>query len=546
MESFDISPCEKSPDLPLLEKQRAISGTAITRRPKAAMPTQLDPASSPPVLTQSGLTPNQPRQRRSSVNLPVPDDDAPREAALIRPEPSEESHCEMDTPTKKPARRARRNPSGSNKRLEPSPLRTTAPPGPNVVAGYEAAEARRVSLFARSHTSPETQNEAERKGQRPSAAERSASVPTTPSKKLSGAQLDSSMAKLIRNGPSKDTECHLKDGGLYLFHVPTKRNRGASGQDWPDRKGRAGSSQRDNESMQAPEEHLALHGNGREYSVLRPCLCTRRHREYFEVSEKIAVEVFPRWRDFCKKRPWDNGGTIKTVWGKRLDARAAFDGPGQDFDHGKFGRHWGTYTMPWLVERVLSDAIHQGKRWFPNRWQAVAVAEMFTIIFLSPASVWVHVWMAAVAALLLIDTVVIADLHATASVVQLMEGGLQDELTADAKGLAPEASQGETPPRHGTGGDAWSETVEEDIPDASDGASSVGPGDPMDVDRDDGCQESTDEEDRPGGSVCSPASLATATAEDEVLERPRSLELKAQVMSGEREVIDLTYMSESD
>ncbi|WDK16940.1 hypothetical protein CGRA01v4_08223 [Colletotrichum graminicola] len=519
MESFDISPCEKSPDLPLLEKQRAISGTAITRRPKAAMPTQLDPASSPPVLTQSGLTPNQPRQRRSSVNLPVPDDDAPREAALIRPEPSEESHCEMDTPTKKPARRARRNPSGSNKRLEPSPLRTTAPPGPNVVAGYEAAEARRVSLFARSHTSPETQNEAERKGQRPSAAERSASVPTTPSKKLSGAQLDSSMAKLIRNGPSKDTECHLKDGGLYLFH-PLKSI-------WHS------TAMAENIPFYGFAEKL-IHAELGNYRYNQPCLCTRRHREYFEVSEKIAVEVFPRWRDFCKKRPWDNGGTIKTVWGKRLDARAAFDGPGQDFDHGKFGRHWGTYTMPWLVERVLSDAIHQGKRWFPNRWQAVAVAEMFTIIFLSPASVWVHVWMAAVAALLLIDTVVIADLHATASVVQLMEG------------LAPEASQGETPPRHGTGGDAWSETVEEDIPDASDGASSVGPGDPMDVDRDDGCQESTDEEDRPGGSVCSPASLATATAEDEVLERPRSLELKAQVMSGEREVIDLTYMSESD
>ncbi|KAK1959726.1 hypothetical protein LY78DRAFT_750875 [Colletotrichum sublineola] len=522
MQSFDISPDEKTPDLPGPKKnisRRVISGSAITSRPKAAMGAQLSPASSPPMPTQSGLTPMKPRQRRSSINLPVPDGDAPRDAVLLRPEPPEESDCEMDTPTKKPAPRARRKPSGLNKQLGRSPLRTMTPPGPNVTAGYKAAGVRQLPLFARSHTSPETQDEAERKRRRPSAAERSASDPATPLKKLSGAQLDSSMAKLIRDGPSKDKATQLKDGGIYLF-IFQPRGTGAQ-------LVKIGRTERD----------------------------AQEHREYFEVSEDIAVEVFKRWRDFCQKRPWDDGGTIRTLWSKRLDTRTAFDGPGQDFDHGKFGRHWSTYTMPWLIELMLSDAIYQWKRWFPYRWRAVAVAELFTIIFLSPVSAWAQFWIATVGALCVIDTAVPEDLHVTASVARLMEGGSQslvlwymswrDGLAADVKGLAPEASSGETPPHQETGGDVWSETAEEDTAALSDGASSIGcVGDPMDINRDGGCQESTDE-DGPGGDVGSPATVKTASVQDGVSERPKSLGLNAQKMPGKREVmievVDLTH-----
>ncbi|KAK2004365.1 hypothetical protein LX36DRAFT_676960 [Colletotrichum falcatum] len=549
MQSFDVSPNEKSPELPVPRKRvsrLAISGRDTTDRPKAAMATQLGPASSPPMSTQSGLTPSQPRQRRSSVNLPVPGSDAPHGAVLSRPEPPEESDCEMDTPTKKPARRARVKPSGPRKQLGPSPLRRTASPGPSVAVGYEAAEDLRVPLFARSHTSPETQSEVVRKSRRPSATERSASDPATPSKKLSGAQLDSSMAKLIRNGPSTKTD--RKDGGIYLLI------------------GRAGPSQGDKCSVQAPEERLALHGHGREYPLAnyrhrRRCACNTQHREYFEVSEDIAVEVFERWRDFCKKRPWDGGGTIKKVWARRLDTRGAFDGPGRDFDHGRFGRHWSGYTMPRLVELVLSDTRQQWERWFPDRWKAVAMAEMFTIAFLSPASVWMRAWMAAVGALLLVDMVVSADLQMVALVARLMEGGLQplvlryvywrDGLAADAEDPAPEAGSGGTtpPPHQGAGEDAWSETAEGNAASASDETASV-VGGPMDTDRDAGSQELTDEEDGPDGDVCSPASPETVSVRGGVFEQPSSTDPNVQKkMLGGREVtkelIDLTTI-ESD
>ncbi|KAK2041360.1 DUF1766-domain-containing protein [Colletotrichum somersetense] len=486
----------------------------------------------------------------------------------------------MDTPTKKPARRAVGKHSGPNKQLGPSPLRTTVPPESNDVVGYEVAEARPVPLFARSHTSPETRDEVERKRRRPSAAGRSASDPATPSKRLSGAQLDSSMAKLIRDGPSRDKETHLKDGGIYLFMFQP-RGTGVQlvkiGRTERDAQGRLKEINSVCKPLKsvwhstATAENIPFHGFAERlihaelgnYRYRRRCACGTKHREYFEVGEDVAVEVFKRWRDFCKKKPWDDGGTIRAVWGKRLDTRAAFDGgPGQDFDHGEFGRHWSTYTMPWLIERVLSDAIHQWKRWFPDRWQAVAVAEMLTIVFLSPASAWARAWMAAVGVLWLIDKAVPADLHATASVARLMEGGSQSLVlwymsrrdgpaaAEDAKGPAPEASPGETPRRQGSGEDAWSETTEEDVAGAaSDGVSSVGAGDPMDIDRDAGCQVSTDEEDGPGGDVCSPASLKTAATQDGFCERQRCLELNAQKMPGERgvmiEVIDLT-MVESD
>ncbi|KDN67249.1 hypothetical protein CSUB01_03317 [Colletotrichum sublineola] len=575
MQSFDISPDEKTPDLPGPKKnisRRVISGSAITSRPKAAMGAQLSPASSPPMPTQSGLTPMKPRQRRSSINLPVPDGDAPRDAVLLRPEPPEESDCEMDTPTKKPAPRARRKPSGLNKQLGRSPLRTMTPPGPNVTAGYKAAGVRQLPLFARSHTSPETQDEAERKRRRPSAAERSASDPATPLKKLSGAQLDSSMAKLIRDGPSKDKATQLKDGGIYLF-IFQPRGTGAQlvkiGRTERDAQGRLKEIKAVCKPLKsawhstATAENIPFHGFAERlihaelynYRHRRRCVCGTEHREYFEVSEDIAVEVFKRWRDFCQKRPWDDGGTIRTLWSKRLDTRTAFDGPGQDFDHGKFGRHWSTYTMPWLIELMLSDAIYQWKRWFPYRWRAVAVAELFTIIFLSPVSAWAQFWIATVGALCVIDTAVPEDLHVTASVARLMEGGSQslvlwymswrDGLAADVKGLAPEASSGETPPHQETGGDVWSETAEEDTAALSDGASSIGcVGDPMDINRDGGCQESTDE-DGPGGDVGSPATVKTASVQDGVSERPKSLGLNAQKMPGKREVmievVDLTH-----
>ncbi|KAK1988818.1 meiotically up-regulated gene 113-domain-containing protein [Colletotrichum cereale] len=595
MQSSNASPDDQSPDLPGPKKQvsrRVISGRAIASRLKAAMAAQPGPASSPPMPTQSGLTPNQPRPRRSSVNLPVPDGDTPRDTALVLPgPPPEESDYEMDTPTKKPARGTRVKPPGPNNRLGPSPLRKTPPPGPDVAAAsHEAAEASPPLLFARSHTSPETQGDAERRSQRPSAAERSASEPATPSKKLSGAQLDSSMAKVIRDGPAKDKkEAHLKNGGIYLFII---QPRGSElqlvkiGRTERDAQGRLKEIQAQCGHLRsfwhrtAMAEDIPFHGFAEKlihaelenYRYRRKCARGKTHREYFKVREDVAVDVFTRWRDFCKKRPWDDGGTIKAVWGKRLDTRAAFEGPDQGFDHGKFGTHWSTYTAPWLIELVLSDAIHQWKSWFPDRWQAVVVAEMLTIFFLSPSSTWARVWITAVGALFMIDKAIPADLHVTASVARFMEGGLQslvlqyvywrDGLAADAEGSAPGAGPGETPRRE-AGEDERAEAAEEDAAAASDGAasSSVGVGDPMDVDGDAGCREPTDEEDGPDGDdddddnddnddVCFlHTSLETASARDGVSERPGSLDLKAQKLSGGREVMmevtDLP-MTESD
>ncbi|KAG6368637.1 hypothetical protein INS49_002850 [Diaporthe citri] len=148
-------------------------------------------------------------------------------------------------------------------------------------------------------------------------------------------------------------------------------------------------------------------------------------REYFQVSEDLAVKVFERWRDFCQEMPWDHNGNILPKWAQRLQNRAKFNGKERDFDHHEFSRRWTAFTAPMSFERFLSDAIRVWKLGFPNRWLIISLAELLTIICISRHSFWTSIWTTIIVFLLLVDLVVTENMHTTTSIFQLMEGGLQ-------------------------------------------------------------------------------------------------------------------------
>lgn len=155
------------------------------------------------------------------------------------------------------------------------------------------------------------------------------------------------------------------------------------------------------------------------------CECGTRHREYFLVSDDIAVKVFERWRDFCLEKPWDDAGTILPKWAQRLHARARFNGEERDFDHHEFARRWTAFTTPKSFERFLSDAVRVWRLGYPNRWLIVSLAELLTIVCISHHSFWASIWTTIIVILLLGDLVVTEHMHTTASIFQVMEGGLQ-------------------------------------------------------------------------------------------------------------------------
>ncbi|KZL79392.1 hypothetical protein CI238_01287 [Colletotrichum incanum] len=574
MVSFDASPDERSPGLPDSRSQnsrRAASGRSARSRIKAAKTAQLGPESSPPMPTRSGLTPEQPRMRRSSVQLPAHDGGTPSDIDLLRPRGLEEINFEMETPTKKPVRRARAKSSEPASLAGPSPLRQTVSPGTDVVVNQEERRIPRPA-FGQSRTSPEMQGEIERRSQRPSVTERSASNPATATKRLSGFQLDGDISKLIKDGPSKDKEKEMEAGCIYLYKI---KLRGSEV-----RLLKIGRTQKHTkkrlkqiraacghleivEHDKAVAEDIPFHGfaeklihtelNNYQHQWL--CACGTRHNEYFRVSEDTAVEVFERWRDFCKKEPWDTSGKILPAWGQRLKTRSGFDGPEQNFDHRKFARRWAAFTAPMSFEELSSDAIRVWRSGFPNRWKIVAVVELLTMACISRHSSWTAAWSGIIAILILIDELATENMHTTARISRLMEGGLQslvlwymslnDVKVAETKVLTPKTSPDEAlhqPSVEFAVDGPWEESA------TANDQNPVGVGDPMDVDNDADSQGFVDEKDGSDNGACSPISLETASGQNRVSDREESPDPHAQKSSGrgvETIVIDLTK-EESD
>ncbi|KAF7532274.1 hypothetical protein G7054_g8105 [Neopestalotiopsis clavispora] len=50
------------------------------------------------------------------------------------------------------------------------------------------------------------------------------------------------------------------------------------------------------------------------------CRCkVKNHREYFAVRKEVALEVMQRWREFCRREPYNGQGELRPFWRHRLD-----------------------------------------------------------------------------------------------------------------------------------------------------------------------------------------------------------------------------------
>lgn len=277
--------------------------------------------------------------------------------------------------------------------------------------------------------------------------ERSASEPiTTLGKKTtrSGFQLDGDIAQLIRDGPKGDK---LREkGSIYFFKFRPRgseiilmkigRTQNSTAKRLREIVGACQHIERE-EHPRAVARDIPFHGFAEKliqkelgnYQHRFQCFCGTKHKEYFQVSEDIAVKVFERWRDFCQEEPWDKNGKILPKWSRRLQNRTKFRGSdAREFDHYEFARPWDAFTTPTPFERVLSDVILVWELGFPNRWLIVSLAELLTIVCISRHSFWTSTWTTVIVIFLLLDLVVTENMHTTTHISQLMEGGLQSLL----------------------------------------------------------------------------------------------------------------------
>lgn len=308
--------------------------------------------------------------------------------------------------------------------------------------------------------------------------ERSVSAPATPGKKLSGFQLDGDIAQLIKDGPRRDKGKEKENGSIYFYKV---KPRGS--EVWLVKIGRTQKHTKERlnqinrgcghleieEHTRAIARDVPFHGFAERlihtelsnYQHQWLCDCGTRHREYFLVSEDIAMKIFERWRDFCQEMPWDQDGKLLPKWTQRLQNRARFKGHERDFDHHEFARRWTAFTTPLSFERFLSDAVRVWRLGFPNRWLVVSLAELLTIVCISRHSFWASIWTTIIVILLLVDLVVTENMHTTAYILELMEGGLQsvslrqkppeDITVAETRNPTPESSPESAPGRQDSG-----------------------------------------------------------------------------------------------
>lgn len=472
--SFNPSPDEQDSSVSDSKKtsQPVSSGRPARNPRKAASSTQFGTGSSPLAPTRSGLTPEQPRVRRASIQLPTQDAAISPNTDSTSPEGNEHMEIQIETPTRKPRRRAEPKSPELMKSQGLSTVLQELGPETAGVSNQDEIENVRPSLGS-SHTSPEIHERTGSRSKRPNVTERSASEPITPGKKStrSGFQLDGDIAQLIRDGPKG--EKLREKGSIYFFKFRPRgsevilmkigRTQNSTAKRLREIVGACQHIERE-EHPRAVARDIPFHGFAEKliqkelgnYQHRFQCFCGTKHKEYFQVSEDIAVKVFERWRDFCQEEPWDKNGKILPKWARRLQNRSKFCGSeAREFDHYEFARPWDAFTTPTPFERFLSDAILVWELGFPNRWLIISLAELLTIICISHQSFWTSTWTTVIVTFLLLDLVVTENMHTTTHISQLMEGGLQsllqqltppdDPPVADSEVVGTEGSPESTP-----------------------------------------------------------------------------------------------------
>lgn len=412
---------QNSPELKVT-KRRA-------RPVKAAQPST---ASSPlaPAITE--MTPDQ-LPRRASVNVPSWDQIASPGWTPTFGRPDE---SELDTPSKKSVPRNRSTSAMSLKSAKPPHIERPDNLGPNSDDLGEVTRAK--PAFHTSHTSPSLTSEIQRRNQRPVVRDRSASEPpSTQAKKLSGPQIDRKLEYMIKAGPK------AKSAGFLYVQVTKPREisqrllKIGVTKFLPEKRGKDIQYQCKHpeffEHENAPAAKFSwnsfaeklVHAELINFCRSWACGCGKKHREYFEVSDEIALEVWSRWTKFCEQEPWDSQGRLLPMWEHRLRHRVRFTDSRQDFDHGELARHWRTCVLPSSIELFVNDTRVLWNHIYPNRWHFAAVAEALTMVFIWPASFWTSMWWKVVLILAILELFCLDGMYMKESVSKLLSGSLQ-------------------------------------------------------------------------------------------------------------------------
>ncbi|KAK1493556.1 hypothetical protein CCUS01_02857 [Colletotrichum cuscutae] len=402
------------------------------RRARPVKAAQPSTASSPLAPATTGTTPDQP-PRRASVNVPSWNQFA---GPGWTPNSERPDESEVDTPSKKSVPRTRSTFAMSLKSAKPPHIERPDNLGQN--SGDLGDVTRAKPSLHSSHTSPSLASEIERRIQRPVVRDRSASEqPSTPAKKLSGPQIDRKLEYMIKAGPKAKSS-----GFLYVW---VTKPRGISQrllkigvtEFLPEKHGKEIQYQCKHpeffEHQDAPAVEFSwnnfaeklVHAELTNFCRSWVCSCKSKHKEYFEVSDEIALEVWSRWTKFCEQEPWDSQGKLLPMWEHRLRHRVRFNDSRQDFDHGELARHWRTCVLPSSLELFVNDARVLWNHIYPRRWHFAAVAEALTMVFIWPTSFWTSMWWKVVFILAMLELFCLDGMYMKESVSRLLSGSLQ-------------------------------------------------------------------------------------------------------------------------
>ncbi|KAI3334724.1 hypothetical protein F4824DRAFT_467025 [Ustulina deusta] len=128
------------------------------------------------------------------------------------------------------------------------------------------------------------------------------------------------------------------------------------------------------------------------------CMCTKKHREYFDVDAATAQGVIRCWRAFCELDPYDASGELRPFWEHRLRQRKKLRHWGDRAAEGcseleSRRIRWEVFANPTPFEIFWFRATTAGSKAWPWRLHIIAVFEAIALDFLvSPPSYLSWMW----------------------------------------------------------------------------------------------------------------------------------------------------------
>ncbi|KAK6072310.1 hypothetical protein SCUP515_07391 [Seiridium cupressi] len=147
-----------------------------------------------------------------------------------------------------------------------------------------------------------------------------------------------------------------------------------------------------------------MHKELEEYRHSWRCRCKVNHKEYFNVDKEVGLEVVQRWREFCRREPYDSDGELRPFWADRLNKFNIICGnPGAHLDHESRARRWSKFMNPGKNEILRYDLKEVIGRLWKWRWQTIGLAQSFIIVLLTGSHVVSFFWFVLLVAGILVE-----------------------------------------------------------------------------------------------------------------------------------------------